>query len=203
MHSNPVLAGGSSPGPPHPCRSGFPADAEGLLVSGFRVPAAVGQGTCWVPVGTPGPAGGKHTEGREGPRASVAGAPQRRVAQGPPPGPARVRGPAHPPLLQSAQATVFAVDRHSGVLRLRAGATLDYEKARAHIVTVVAKVTGRRGEAALGLEQAQVLGEAGGTLCNGHRDAAATTSGEAWTRSPGCSLWAEDGPWLLEGVPTP
>ncbi|CAD7675631.1 unnamed protein product [Nyctereutes procyonoides] len=46
--------------------------------------------------------------------------------------------------LQSAQATVFAVDRHSGVLRLRAGATLDYEKARAHIVTVVAKDGGGR-----------------------------------------------------------
>ncbi|XP_025861489.1 cadherin-related family member 1 isoform X2 [Vulpes vulpes] len=46
--------------------------------------------------------------------------------------------------LQSAQATVFAVDRHSGVLRLRAGATLDYEKARAHVVTVVAKDGGGR-----------------------------------------------------------
>ena len=36
------------------------------------------------------------------------------------------------------------MDRHSGVLRLQAGATLDYEKARAHFVTVVAKVTGRQ-----------------------------------------------------------
>ncbi|XP_037347229.1 cadherin-related family member 1-like, partial [Talpa occidentalis] len=35
--------------------------------------------------------------------------------------------------------TKFAMDRHSGVLRLRAGTTLDYEKARAHFITVVAK----------------------------------------------------------------
>ena len=35
------------------------------------------------------------------------------------------------------------MDRHSGVLRLQAGATLDFEKARAHFLTVVAKVTGR------------------------------------------------------------
>uniref|UniRef100_A0A8C4MY55 Cadherin-related family member 1 n=1 Tax=Equus asinus asinus TaxID=83772 RepID=A0A8C4MY55_EQUAS len=41
-------------------------------------------------------------------------------------------------------ATKFAVDRHSGVLRLQAGATLDYEKARAHFVTVVAKDGGGR-----------------------------------------------------------
>uniref|UniRef100_A0A7N9CVT0 Cadherin-related family member 1 n=1 Tax=Macaca fascicularis TaxID=9541 RepID=A0A7N9CVT0_MACFA len=33
----------------------------------------------------------------------------------------------------------FAVDRHSGVLRLQAGATLDYERSRTHYVTVVAK----------------------------------------------------------------
>lgn len=33
------------------------------------------------------------------------------------------------------------MDRHSGVLRLQAGATLDYEKARAHYITVIAKVT--------------------------------------------------------------
>uniref|UniRef100_F1MI44 Cadherin-related family member 1 n=1 Tax=Bos taurus TaxID=9913 RepID=F1MI44_BOVIN len=61
--------------------------------------------------------------------------------------------------------TEFSVDRHSGVLRLRAGAILDFEKARAHFVTVVAKVTDREewehpgspqppsGEAALGWEQ--------------------------------------------------
>ncbi|XP_073746489.1 cadherin-related family member 1 [Callorhinus ursinus] len=46
--------------------------------------------------------------------------------------------------LQNVQATRFALDRHSGVLRLRAGATLDYEKARAHFVTVVAKDGGGR-----------------------------------------------------------
>uniref|UniRef100_A0A4X2L4K1 Cadherin-related family member 1 n=1 Tax=Vombatus ursinus TaxID=29139 RepID=A0A4X2L4K1_VOMUR len=33
----------------------------------------------------------------------------------------------------------FAMDRHSGVLRIRAGATLDYEKSRTHFITVVAK----------------------------------------------------------------
>ncbi|KAK2098331.1 hypothetical protein P7K49_023782 [Saguinus oedipus] len=33
----------------------------------------------------------------------------------------------------------FAVDRHSGVLRLQSGATLDYERSRTHYVTVVAK----------------------------------------------------------------
>ncbi|KAK2497201.1 hypothetical protein MC885_006808 [Smutsia gigantea] len=41
--------------------------------------------------------------------------------------------------LQSMHSAKFAVDRHSGVLRLRAGSALDYEKARAHFVTVVAK----------------------------------------------------------------
>lgn len=61
------------------------------------------------------------------------------------PGAGRVpsQGPAHPSLLQNTHATKFAVDRHSGVLRLQAGATLDYEKARAHFVTVVAKVMER------------------------------------------------------------
>lgn len=65
------------------------------------------------------------------------------------------------------QSTKFAMDRHSGVLRLRPGTTLDYEKARAHFVTMVAKVIEREewgashpvfpqpllGEATLGLEQ--------------------------------------------------
>ncbi|XP_065775987.1 cadherin-related family member 1 isoform X2 [Muntiacus reevesi] len=41
--------------------------------------------------------------------------------------------------LKNPHSTKFSVDRHSGVLRLQAGATLDYEKARAHFVTVVAK----------------------------------------------------------------
>lgn len=57
------------------------------------------------------------------------------------------------------------MDRHSGVLCLQAGATLDYEKAPAHFIAVVAKVIEREewqhlgspqppsGEAALGLEQ--------------------------------------------------
>ncbi|XP_010596548.1 cadherin-related family member 1 [Loxodonta africana] len=46
--------------------------------------------------------------------------------------------------LQNPHSTKFAMDRHSGVLRLRAGTTLDYEKARAHFVTVVAKDGGGR-----------------------------------------------------------
>ncbi|XP_045149236.1 cadherin-related family member 1 [Echinops telfairi] len=46
--------------------------------------------------------------------------------------------------LQNSHATPFAMDRHSGVLRLRVGTTLDYEKARAHFVTVVAKDGGGR-----------------------------------------------------------
>lgn len=50
------------------------------------------------------------------------------------------QGPSCPSLLQNMQSTKFAVDRHSGVLRLRAGTTLDYEKAWAHFITVVAKV---------------------------------------------------------------
>ncbi|XP_012887519.1 PREDICTED: cadherin-related family member 1 [Dipodomys ordii] len=41
--------------------------------------------------------------------------------------------------LQNLHSTNFAMDRHSGVLRLQPGATLDYEKSRAHFVTVVAK----------------------------------------------------------------
>lgn len=68
-------------------------------------------------------------------------------------------------------ATKFVMDRHSGVLRLRPGATLDYEKAQAHFVTVVAKVTGRPGEhpvlqplseeASLGLEELGPVRERG------------------------------------------
>ncbi|EPY88984.1 cadherin-related family member 1-like protein [Camelus ferus] len=46
--------------------------------------------------------------------------------------------------LKNPHASKFAVDRHSGVLRLQAGATLDYEKARAHFITVVAKDGGGR-----------------------------------------------------------
>ncbi|XP_045426670.1 cadherin-related family member 1 isoform X2 [Pipistrellus kuhlii] len=53
--------------------------------------------------------------------------------------------------LQNLLATQFTVDRHSGVLRLRAGTTLDYEKARVHLVTVVAQDGGGqlRGAAAV------------------------------------------------------
>ncbi|EHB07411.1 Protocadherin-21 [Heterocephalus glaber] len=46
--------------------------------------------------------------------------------------------------LQSLHLTKFAMDRHSGVLRLQAGGTLDYEKCRTHLVTVVAKDGGGR-----------------------------------------------------------
>ncbi|XP_027716029.1 LOW QUALITY PROTEIN: cadherin-related family member 1 [Vombatus ursinus] len=41
--------------------------------------------------------------------------------------------------LQNLHTNKFAMDRHSGVLRIRAGATLDYEKSRTHFITVVAK----------------------------------------------------------------
>uniref|UniRef100_A0A8C2PL83 Cadherin-related family member 1 n=1 Tax=Capra hircus TaxID=9925 RepID=A0A8C2PL83_CAPHI len=41
--------------------------------------------------------------------------------------------------LKNPHPSEFSVDRHSGVLRLQAGATLDFEKARAHFLTVVAK----------------------------------------------------------------
>ncbi|XP_054436465.1 cadherin-related family member 1 [Pteronotus mesoamericanus] len=46
--------------------------------------------------------------------------------------------------LQNMQSSKFAMDHHSGVLRLRSGTTLDYEKARAHFITVVAKDGGGR-----------------------------------------------------------
>ncbi|XP_005744861.1 cadherin-related family member 1a isoform X1 [Pundamilia nyererei] len=41
--------------------------------------------------------------------------------------------------LQSAQSTLFAIDRHSGVLRVKSGEMLDYEKAKTHFVIVIAK----------------------------------------------------------------
>ncbi|KAF7656514.1 hypothetical protein LDENG_00040300, partial [Lucifuga dentata] len=41
--------------------------------------------------------------------------------------------------LQNAQAGSFAIDRHSGVLRIKSGETLDYEKSKTHFVTVIAK----------------------------------------------------------------
>ncbi|XP_066883569.1 cadherin-related family member 1 isoform X2 [Kogia breviceps] len=46
--------------------------------------------------------------------------------------------------LKNPHSTKFSVDHHSGVLRLQAGATLDYEKARAHFIAVVAKDGGGR-----------------------------------------------------------
>ncbi|XP_062070252.1 cadherin-related family member 1 isoform X2 [Lepus europaeus] len=46
--------------------------------------------------------------------------------------------------LQNLHPSKFAVDHHSGVLRLQAGATLDYEKSRTHFITVVAKDGGGR-----------------------------------------------------------
>uniref|UniRef100_A0A8C2K7B8 Photoreceptor cadherin n=1 Tax=Cyprinus carpio TaxID=7962 RepID=A0A8C2K7B8_CYPCA len=41
--------------------------------------------------------------------------------------------------LQSTPSTKFTIDGHSGVLRIRAGESLDYELSRTHFVTVVAK----------------------------------------------------------------
>ncbi|XP_004607481.2 cadherin-related family member 1 [Sorex araneus] len=46
--------------------------------------------------------------------------------------------------LQNPHSNKFTLDRHSGVLRLQSRSTLDYEKARAHFVTVVAKDGGGR-----------------------------------------------------------
>ncbi|TMS04352.1 Cadherin-related family member 1 [Larimichthys crocea] len=41
--------------------------------------------------------------------------------------------------LQNSQTTLFAIDRHSGVLRIKSGETLDYEKTKTHFITVFAK----------------------------------------------------------------
>ncbi|XP_026655543.1 cadherin-related family member 1 isoform X2 [Zonotrichia albicollis] len=41
--------------------------------------------------------------------------------------------------LQNIHANKFTIDRHSGVLRIKPGVTLDYEKSRTHFVVVVAK----------------------------------------------------------------
>lgn len=42
-------------------------------------------------------------------------------------------------LVQDSKSVKFAVDRHSGVLRIKAGVSLDFEKSRTHFVTVLAK----------------------------------------------------------------
>ncbi|KAG9341038.1 hypothetical protein JZ751_019792 [Albula glossodonta] len=41
--------------------------------------------------------------------------------------------------LQNSHTTKFAIDRHSGVLRIKPGETLDYERLRTHFITVIAK----------------------------------------------------------------
>ncbi|KAK2824340.1 hypothetical protein Q5P01_021515 [Channa striata] len=41
--------------------------------------------------------------------------------------------------LQNPQSTLFAIDRHSGVVRIKAGEKLDYEKTKTHFVIVIAK----------------------------------------------------------------
>ncbi|XP_060096774.1 cadherin-related family member 1 [Heteronotia binoei] len=41
--------------------------------------------------------------------------------------------------LQNVHTNKFTIDRHSGVLRIKTGIALDYEKSRTHFVTVVAK----------------------------------------------------------------
>ncbi|XP_054839951.1 cadherin-related family member 1 [Eublepharis macularius] len=41
--------------------------------------------------------------------------------------------------LQNVHTNKFTIDRHSGVLRIKTGITLDYEKSRTHFVTIVAK----------------------------------------------------------------
>lgn len=40
------------------------------------------------------------------------------------------------------QVSLFTIDRHSGVLRIKSGEMLDYEKTKTHFVTVIAKVQG-------------------------------------------------------------
>lgn len=44
------------------------------------------------------------------------------------------------PLLQSPHSSLFAIDINSGVLRIKSGQMLDYEKTKTHFVTVIAKV---------------------------------------------------------------
>uniref|UniRef100_A0A5F8GBE3 Cadherin-related family member 1 n=1 Tax=Monodelphis domestica TaxID=13616 RepID=A0A5F8GBE3_MONDO len=46
--------------------------------------------------------------------------------------------------LQNLHSNKFTMDRHSGVLRISVGATLDYEKSRTHFITVLAKDGGGR-----------------------------------------------------------
>ncbi|KAM8851649.1 cadherin-related family member 1a isoform 1-T1 [Synchiropus picturatus] len=41
--------------------------------------------------------------------------------------------------VQNAQSSLFGIDRHSGVIRLKSDETLDFEKTKTHFVTVVAK----------------------------------------------------------------
>lgn len=43
-------------------------------------------------------------------------------------------------LFQNPQSTLFTIDRHSGVVRIKAGETLDYEKTKTHFVTVIVRV---------------------------------------------------------------
>ncbi|KAL8186845.1 UNVERIFIED_CONTAM: Cadherin- member 1 [Gekko kuhli] len=42
-------------------------------------------------------------------------------------------------VLENVHTNKFTIDRHSGVLRIKTGIALDYEKSRTHFVTVVAK----------------------------------------------------------------
>lgn len=73
------------------------------------------------------------TRAHENPSASRVNIPGQ--AWAPPSGPVLLQ------FLQNLHSTKFALDRHSGVLRLQARATLDYEKSQTHLVTVIAKVT--------------------------------------------------------------
>lgn len=43
-------------------------------------------------------------------------------------------------LFQNAQSTLFTIDRHSGVVRIKAGEMLDYEKTKTHFLTVIVRV---------------------------------------------------------------
>uniref|UniRef100_A0A673CIP0 Cadherin-related family member 1 n=1 Tax=Sphaeramia orbicularis TaxID=375764 RepID=A0A673CIP0_9TELE len=44
--------------------------------------------------------------------------------------------------LQNPPFSLFTIDRHSGILRIRSGEMLDYEKTKTHFVTVIAKDSG-------------------------------------------------------------
>lgn len=59
-------------------------------------------------------------------------------------------------LFQNPQSTLFTIDRHSGVVRIKAGEMLDYEKTKTHFVTVVVRV---KTKAPLQPENTEIFGK--------------------------------------------